>query len=461
MTIDINQNSGLVGASTPGYSACGCGNRRYYTKSEIDEMMKGVLDPEEIEAILDQMFTEYIEGGDLYQLILNAIGDVYSKEQIDALLLGKLDVAAFTQAMAAETARTENVYAKKGECATTGWVENQNYLKDITLTINGTELHNNGSIIIEGGGTGGTIDLSDYAKTTAVTEAINTAIATETGRTEDVYAKKTDLAGKLDTTAFTQFQAYVTACCENVMGEIEMLHSIVDYLQAEIDDITSGDTPETGSTPDTGTGMFITAIYNVNSTSEATKIFSHNDRGQYFKSVTIDGVTYDTTRKSKMDYTFSQTGEQSVLFECSNGQIPNWAFYETRLARVTIPNGITTIGKYAFGYTLLTGITIPNSVTSISEGALQFNYDPFTTKACTLVIGTGLTSIGSWNAPRYKGTTTITLNATNPPTVTGDRVVFPSLNDNTLTVYVPANSVNAYKSTTNLVLNSNVIQAKP
>lgn len=440
MTIDINQNSALRDSTTPGYSSCGCGNRRYYTKAEIDEMLKGVLDPEEIEELLDQMFTEYIEGGDLYELILNALGDVYSKEQIDNMLSSKLDVTAFTQAMSSETARTENTYAKKsdipsGDYATEEWVEDQGYLKDITLTINGTPLHNNGEIIIEGGG-----------------------------------GEPVDISGKLDTSAFTAYTSSTETwennmedCCDEVKSYMNYLRFLIDDLQRQIDEIQPSPTPTPTPTGDTFT---LTAVYDVTSTTEETKIIAvgwirDNGPKWMIDKFTYNGVDYSATVSQPLKFTFPETGEQTIQIHFIGTTIPEMCFYQTPLKRVTIPNGITTIQKGAFEYTHLTDIVIPNSVTSISENALNFAYSSLQTKNCTLTIGTGVTSIGSWNAPRYKGTTTITMNATTPPTVIGDKVAFPSINNNTLTVYVPANSVNAYKATANLVSDPNVIQAKP
>ena len=113
--------------------------------------------------------------------------------------------SAITQAMEAETARTEDTYAKKGELpplddyytkeqtdavvssatqdmATETWVQSQGYLTE----------HQ---------------DLSAYAQTTAVTQDIQTAMASETARTEETYAKIADipsLDGYAKTTAVTQ-----------------------------------------------------------------------------------------------------------------------------------------------------------------------------------------------------------------------------------------------------------------
>ena len=193
MSVTINNNSGLIGSPESG---CGCGNRKYYTKAEIDEMLKDILDPEQIEQIINNLFEEYIEEGDLYQLIEEMFGEIYTKEEIDQILqnyAGK-DWAngVVSNAMRAETARTENVYAKKSSLsgyATQNWVNDQGFLKDITLTINGTELHNNGEIIIQGGG-GEPVDISGKLDTTAFTQAMES----ETARTESTYAKQSELA---------------------------------------------------------------------------------------------------------------------------------------------------------------------------------------------------------------------------------------------------------------------------
>lgn len=245
MSVNVNDKSGLVESFTPGYEGCGCGNRRYYTKAEIDEMFQNVLDPEQIEKIVKEVVDEYVTSEEFSQVIISIIGeDYYTKAQIDTILEGYATKAWTTgdtdsrisTAMASETARTEDVYAKKTDVpsldgyATTGWVDSQNYLKDITLTINGTELHNNGSIIIEGGG-GEPVDISGKLDTTAFTQAMQS----ETARTENVYAKKTDLDGKVDTSAFTAYTATTNECCDYVKGEIDDIWAIIATL--------TGDTP--------------------------------------------------------------------------------------------------------------------------------------------------------------------------------------------------------------------------
>lgn len=133
MLIELGNESKLIDSATPGYNSCGCGNRRYYTKAEIDEMLAGFLDGDKLKEVLNQIFTEYIEEGDLEQLIIDSIAGMYTNEEIDDLL-------------------------EELEARIKTWTEEQGYLKDINLTINGRLLHNNGSITIKGGDA----DLSNY-----------------------------------------------------------------------------------------------------------------------------------------------------------------------------------------------------------------------------------------------------------------------------------------------------------
>lgn len=303
MTIDINKNSALIDSAASGYSGCGCGNRRYYTKAEIDEMLKDVLSPDEIKEILDEMFEDYIESGDLYELILNIIGDVYSREQIDEML---------------------------SNYATRGWVREyteENYLRDITLTINGTELHNNGSIIIEGGG-GEPVDISGKLDVSAFTQAMEN----ETARTESTYAKKSeipslagyatkawvqsqgyltqhqDISGKVDKTDFNSFTATTNQCCDYVKGEIDDLWNAITSI--------TGDTP-TPTPPASGSSVYIT--YNVTSTTEPTKIMNttevNSNKSRVFLS---DG--YEIIKST--GYTFEELGLNSLKYVFNSEYIP-------------------------------------------------------------------------------------------------------------------------------------------
>ena len=41
-------------------SPCNCEGRGFYTRAEVDAMLQNIVDPDTVNAILDQMFEDYI-----------------------------------------------------------------------------------------------------------------------------------------------------------------------------------------------------------------------------------------------------------------------------------------------------------------------------------------------------------------------------------------------------------------
>ena len=118
---------------------------------------------------------------------------------------------------------------------------------------------------------------------------------------------------------------------------------------------------------------------------------------------------------------------EMAFFMCSN------------LTSITIPNSITCIeGSTFMGCSSLTSITIPNSVTNI--GGMVFSG---CTSLTSITIPESVTSIGYWAFNGCEGLTSITCEAIIPPDC--GFACFSNV-DKSIPVYVPAQSVDAYKA---------------
>ena len=141
----------------------------------------------------------------------------------------------------------------------------------------------------------------------------------------------------------------------------------------------------------------------------------------------IDGICYDfsdngATVVSGYNYSGEVTIPSIVTYNgmtYSVTSIGDFAFdYCSSLTSVTIPNSVTSIGNYAFyGCSSLTSVTIGNSVTSIGEAAFS-GCDGLTDVYCL-----------AEDAPETESN------------------AFRETNIESATLYVPAASLEAYKST--------------
>ena len=120
--------------------------------------------------------------------------------------------------------------------------------------------------------------------------------------------------------------------------------------------------------------------------------------------------------------------ETQTFFNCSS------------LTSISIPEGVTSIEPVAFSRcSSLTAINIPNSVTTIGTAAFS-ECESLT----SVVLGSGITNLGSADSREgvfdySDNITSLTCYAINPPTI------HEWFDDNTI-IYVPAESVSAYKS---------------
>ena len=200
--------------------------------------------------------------------------------------------------------------------------------------------------------------------------------------------------------------------------------------------------------------------YNVTSTSNATNLLNSNNGITY---QIIDGIKQDAVQTS---YTFDTLGEHIVEYKLDGTSIGDMAFYWcsgltsvtigsgvryigywafqscSSLTSVTIGSGVTNINNYAFnGCTGLTSVTIPDSVTRIGTGAF------YLCSGLTIVtIGSGVTSIDSYAFDSCSKLTSVTIEATTPPSLGSDAFNNTSTN---LIIYVPSESLEAFKTATN------------
>ena len=130
----------------------------------------------------------------------------------------------------------------------------------------------------------------------------------------------------------------------------------------------------------------------------------------------------------------------SIVIPDSVTSIVNYAFYGcSSLASVTIPDSVTEIGLGAFyGCLSLASVTIPESVTSIGEDAFKY-----CSSLTSIVIPDSVTEIGEDAFWECSSLESVYCKATTPPSGNWDMF---SYNASERTIYVPTESVDAYKA---------------
>lgn len=167
----------------------------------------------------------------------------------------------------------------------------------------------------------------------------------------------------------------------------------------------------------------VVAKFNITDTSSATVIGAVGIDGTaeiLFKRVEVDGVILDAP---VANYQFTTTGEHIVRYtSISDLVIATYAFKDAdKMTEVTIPDMVTEIHPQAFdGCTGLTDVTIGSGITLIDTGVFS-------------------------NTPNVESFTVL---ATTPPRLSNTQSVpIDALNNGKCTIYVPAESVDTYKTT--------------
>ena len=197
-----------------------------------------------------------------------------------------------------------------------------------------------------------------------------------------------------------------------------------------------------------GFSQFATEISNLPSGGDDSTL-----RDLIERDITSINIPSGTTRIGGSAFS-GCTSLTSVIIPSSVTQILSSAFYQcTGLVSITIPNSVNYMQDNVFyNCTSLTSVTIPNSVTRIFDSALR-NCSSLT----SISIPSSVTEIGSRAFQGCSSLTSFTCNATTPPTAGANALT----DTNNCPIYVPAASVDTYKTVSGWSTYADRIQAIP
>ena len=186
----------------------------------------------------------------------------------------------------------------------------------------------------------------------------------------------------------------------------------------------------------------INGIYYNLLTKLKTAEVTRNPNGWYAGTVVIpESLTYENVNYSVTsigEYAFQNSNVTSVTMPNSVTSIGDFAFSHcSGLSSVTIPNSVTSIGSHAFEYCGLNSVTIPNSVTNMghytficcysltsvtipnSVTSIEYSVFAYCTSLKSIAIPNSVTSIGYGVFANCSSLTSVTI--PNSVTNIGDR----------------------------------------
>lgn len=201
----------------------------------------------------------------------------------------------------------------------------------------------------------------------------------------------------------------------------------------------------------------VIAKYYITDTTNPTPI-GFNQYTTGFSAIEIDGVVQQSVVSA---YTFSTTGEHTVKYTLTdNTKVPQNAYRQCyNLVELRLPNTVTgTSSSVCYHCTGLTTVVLPGSLNTVGAGA--FSNCP---SLSSVTIPDSVNQISQVAFKDCSGLTSITVNRTYPPTIQNvpSSAYFPFENTNNCPIYVPAESVETYKSAYGWSSYSSRIQAIP
>lgn len=169
-------------------------------------------------------------------------------------------------------------------------------------------------------------------------------------------------------------------------------------------------------------------------------------------TITADDLEGAIKIRSKLFYYDSNI--MSVEIPSSVLTVESDAFYScSKLSHIEIQEGLQEIKSAAFYASKITQLILPDSLLTIRDTVFRQSVN-----LSTLIIGSNITRIERAAFFSCTALTSITIKATNPPILEHAS----AFNDtNNCPIYVPAESVNAYKAASNWVGFASRIQAIP